>query len=169
MQDRSFQQKIARIESLVHELEAVADPAVKAAAKELVGSVMDLNAAGFERVMEVAARYGEVGSRLVDGLIRDEAVFNLLILYGLHPHDFETRVRRVLKNFEGVSVISIEDGRIVLRMDSQSDLHARSEPALREAIYAAAPDLTELVIEGSAQTGFVPLSALTGESVRAQP
>jgi len=160
MQDRSFQQRIGRIDTLVAELEGVADPAVKAAAKELVASVMELNAAGFERVVEVAARYGEAGARLIDGLIRDEAVASLLILYGLHPQDFETRVRRALKNFEDVQVLFIEEGRVGLRMDS----HARSESALRQAVYVAAPDLVDLTIEGSGQTGFVPLAALNGSA-----
>src|ERR1700733_12633862 len=116
MQDRSFQQRIGRIEALVAELEAVSDPVVKATAKELVACVMDLNAAGFERVVEVAARFGDAGSRLMDGLTRDEAVSSLLILYGLHPQDLETRVRGALKNFDGVKLLSIEEGRIVLRM-----------------------------------------------------
>jgi len=158
MQDRSFQQRIGRIETLVGELEAISDPAVKAAAKELVASVMDLNAAAFERVVQVAARYGDAGSRLMDGLIRDEAVSSLLILYGLHPQDFETRVRGALKNFEGVKLVSIEEGRIVLRMEGKE----RSESALRQAIAVAAPDLVDLIIEGTAQSGFVPLEALSG-------
>lgn len=160
MQDRSFQQRVGRIETLVAELEAIADPAVKAAAKELVASVMDLNAAGFERVIEVAARSGDAGSRLIDGLIRDEAVSNLLILYDLHPQDLGTRVRNALKNFEGVSVTSIEDGRVLLKMDS----HARSESALRQAIATVAPDAIDLIIEGGVQTGFVPVAALIGAS-----
>jgi hypothetical protein len=158
MQDRSFQHRIGRIDTLVAELEAVSDPAVKAAAKELVAAVMDLNAAAFERVVQVAARYGDAGSKLMDGLIRDEAVSSLLILYGLHPQDFETRVRGALKSFEGVSVISIVDGRVSLRMQSQN----RSEAALRQAIASAAPDLVDLMIEGTAQSGFVPLEALSG-------
>ncbi len=158
MQDRSFQQRIGRIETLVAELEAVSDPVVKDAAKELVASVMDLNAAAFERVVQVAARYGDAGSRLMEGLIRDEAVSSLLILYGLHPQDFETRVRGALKNFDGVKLVSIEEGRIVLRMGSGD----RSESALRQAIDVAAPDLVDLIIEGTAQSGFVPLEALSG-------
>jgi hypothetical protein len=158
MQDRSFQERIGRIETLVAEMEAVADPVAKAAAKELVACVMDLNAAAFERVVQVAARYGTAGSSLMEGLIRDEAVSSLLILYGLHPQDFETRVRGALRNFEGVKVISIEDGRIVLRMETQE----RSESALRQAIAVAAPDLADLNIEGTAQSGFVPLESLIG-------
>jgi hypothetical protein len=165
MQDRSFQQRIGRIESLVAELEAVSDPVVKAAAKELVASVMDLNASAFERVVEVAARYGDAGSRLMDGLIRDEAVASLLILYGLHPQDFETRVRGALRNFEGVKLVSIKDGRIVLRMES----HDRSESALRQAVAVAAPDLVDLIIEGLGQTGFVPLSELRAAPAGALP
>jgi hypothetical protein len=158
MQDRSFQQRIGRIEALVQELEAVSDPAAKAASKELVAAVMDLNAEGFERVMEVAARYGEAGSRLTEGLLRDEAVSHLLILYGLHPEDFETRVRKALKNFAEAKILSIEDGRVALRMES----HQRAEAALRQAILAAAPDLIDLQIEGAASNGFVPLEALSG-------
>jgi hypothetical protein len=158
MQDRSFQQRIGRIETLVQELEAVSDPAAKAAAKELVASVMDLNAAAFERVVAVAARYGEDGSRFIEGLIRDEAVSSLLILYGLHPQDFETRVRGALKNFPDVKLVSIEDGRTVLRMESRE----RAESALRQAVSIAAPDLVELIIEGATQSGFVPLEALSG-------
>jgi len=158
MQDRSFQQRIGRIETLVQELEAVSDPAVKAAVKELVAAVMDLNAAGFERVVEVAARFGDAGSRLMDGLTRDEAVSSLLILYGLHPQDLETRVRGALKNFDGVKLVSIEENRIVLRIESQE----RSESALRQAIAVAAPDLTDLIVEGTPQSGFVPLEALVG-------
>jgi hypothetical protein len=158
MQDRSFQERIGRIESLVAELEAVSDPVVKATAKELVASVMDLNAAAFERVVAVASRYGDAGSRLMDGLIRDEAVSSLLILYGLHPQDFETRVRSALKNFDGVKLVSIEEGRIILRMESRE----RSESTLRQAISSAAPDLVDLIIEGTAQSGFVPLEALSG-------
>jgi hypothetical protein len=164
MQDRSFQQRIGRIDTLVAELEAVADPVVKAAAKELVAAVMDLNAAAFERVVSVAARYGDAGSRLIDGLIRDEAVSSLLILYGLHPQDFETRVRGAIRNFEGVKLVSIDEGRIILRMESQE----RSESTLRQAVSTAAPDLVDLIIEGTAQTGFVPLSALSPAPARAQ-
>ncbi len=158
MQDRSFQERIGRIETLVQQLEAVSDPAVKAAVKELIASVMDLNAAGFERVVEVAARYGDAGSRLMEGLIRDEAVSSLLILYDLHPQDFETRVRGAVKNLEGVKLVSIDEGRVVLRMEP----HARSEPVIRQAVYTAAPDLADLTIEGTAQHGFVPLEALSG-------
>lgn len=158
MPDRSFQQRIGRIETLVQELEAVSDPAVKSAAKELVAAVMDLNCAAFENVVAVAARHGEAGSRLMQALVRDEAVSSLLILYGLHPQDLPTRVRGALKNFPGVKLVSIDEGRAVLRMES----HERSEAALRQAIATAAPDLTELVIEGAAQDGFVPLEALSG-------
>ena len=123
MQDRSFQRRMGRIEALVAELESVSDPVVKAAVKELVASVMELNAVGFERVVEVAGRFGDAGSRLIDGLVRDEAVSSLLILYGLHPQNLEARVRGALKNFEGVTLMSVEDGRVRVLMNST----ARSE------------------------------------------
>jgi hypothetical protein len=115
---------------------------------------MELNAAGFERVLELVSRAAE-GAKILDSFARDELVASLLILYGLHPDDFETRVRRAVSRLPGVEVASIEDGRVRLRMTG----HPRNETAVRDAVLAAAPDFAELTVEG-AQAGFVPLAAL---------
>src|SRR5665213_3073887 len=46
--NREFQEQVGRIEGLVHEIESIADPALRATAKELVRSLMDLHRAGLE-------------------------------------------------------------------------------------------------------------------------
>jgi len=61
-------------------------------------------------------------------------------------------------------LVSIEEGRVMLRMESQE----RSESAVRQAVSVAAPDLVDLIIEGSGQSGFVPLSALSAAPAGAQ-
>ena len=54
---------------------------------------MDLNAAGLTRILQMAQRSGEAGRRLADQFTEDALVTSLLLLYGLHPNDLETRVR----------------------------------------------------------------------------
>ena len=61
-------------------------------AKELMESLMELHGAGFDRILEIAAAAGN--NDLIEAFARDNLVGSLLVLYGLHPDDFETRVRR---------------------------------------------------------------------------
>ena len=44
--DRDFREDMQRIGGLVQEIESIADPAVRAATKDLVQSLMDLHGAG---------------------------------------------------------------------------------------------------------------------------
>ena len=48
-----FQQRLKSIERLLQEIEASADPNLRAAAQELVQLVMDLHGAGLERMLEL--------------------------------------------------------------------------------------------------------------------
>jgi hypothetical protein len=113
---------------LVQELDAVSDPAVKSAVKELVAAVMELNSAAFERVLAVAARYGQAGVQLMEVLVREEAVSSLLILQGLHPQDLHARVRSTLENFPGVQLISIDGGELFCAWNRTS---VRSPPCAK--------------------------------------
>ena len=45
-------------------LETIADPAARAATKELVQLLMDMHGAGLERVMEIVFQSGEPGVRI---------------------------------------------------------------------------------------------------------
>ena len=72
-EDKDFQMKIQRIGQLVGELENIADPEARAGAKALVQLVLDLHAAGFERVMEIVAKSGEPGLHTIDDLGRRSA------------------------------------------------------------------------------------------------
>ena len=96
-QDTALQKRIQRIGTIVEQLESAADANSRALAKELLESLMALHGAGLERILELAREAGETGHTLIGKCGRDELVSSLLLLYGLHPDDLNTRVTRALE------------------------------------------------------------------------
>src|SRR5580700_12127801 len=92
----AVQSHAGRIEELIHQLEASADPGTLATARELVQSLMELYGAGLERMAEIIAAK-ETGLDILDELGADELVGNLLAANALHPLDLEARVQRALE------------------------------------------------------------------------
>jgi Fe-S cluster biogenesis protein NfuA len=176
--DKDFQMKIQRIGQLVGELENIVDPEARASAKALVQLVLDLHAAGFERVMEIIAKSGEPGLRTIDDLGHDPLVSSLLVLYGLHPLDLESRIAqavekvrpRVRKGGGELDLIAIENGAVRLRLQISGHGCGSTSKTLKamveDALYEAAPDMNGLSIEGAEEqtgsSGFVPLGKLGG-------
>ena len=167
------QRQTGRIEGLVQKLESSADPDLLATAQELVRSLMELYGAGLERITEIVFEKGEAGREILDQFGRDELVGNLLAANGLHPLDLEARVRRAvdkLRTKATVESLSVEQGVIRLRLRASGSGCGSSAATLKSsveaAIYEAAPDLVQLVIEGLEETGaasgFVPLEKLVG-------
>lgn len=174
--DKDFQNRVEKIGQLVRDLETVADPAARAATKELVQLLMDMHGAGLERVMEIAFQSGELGERLIDELGQDPLVSSLLVLHGLHPDDLQTRVERKLKQIDSklhkmgaeASLVSVQEGNVHLKAHVNGHScgsTARSvQTILEDAVYEAAPDLSSLKIEGLEEpsaSGFVALEKLT--------
>ena len=56
---RDFREDMQRIGGLVQEMEAIADPAVRAATQGLVQSLMDLHGAALEKALDIVADAGE--------------------------------------------------------------------------------------------------------------
>ncbi len=159
--DKDFQMKIQRIGQLVGELENIVDREARASAKALVQLVLDLHAAGFERVMEIIAKNGQPGLHTIDDLGRDPLVSSLLVLYGLHPLDFESRVAQavekvrpqVRKGGSEVDLVAIESGAVRLRLQVSGHGCGSTGKTLKamveNALYEAAPDMSALLIEGT--------------------
>lgn len=175
--DKDFQKRVQKIGSLVQDLESIADPASRSAAKELVQSLMDLHGTGMERILEVVFESGESGPRIIDELGQDPLVSSLLILYGLHPDELQTRVERKLQQIEfklhkmgaGAKLVSINGGDVRVRVRIEGHACGSTsrtvQSTVEEAIYEAAPDLTSLVIEGleePADSGFIAVEKLIG-------
>src|SRR5678815_5684336 len=55
--NRDFREDLQRIGGLVQEIEAIADPAVRAATKGLVQSLMDLHGAALEKALNICLLY----------------------------------------------------------------------------------------------------------------
>jgi len=173
------QQLIQRIEDLVRKIEAMSDPDARATGVELLQSLMELNGAGLERMMELTAETGAAGQALIDGFGRDEMVRGLLLLYGLHPVALETRVAEALEKVRpylhshggNVEVLGIEDGVVKLRLQGSCKSCPSSamtlKLAIEEAIYEAAPDVTAIeaegVLEPPAPSGLVTLGRMKKE------
>ncbi len=177
MAEADLQRQMREIERLLGELDTAADAASRARAVELVTLLMDVHGAGLRRIVEQIARSGPVGSELLSALADDPVVAGLLLLYGLHPRDLESRVlealdraRPLLQSHGGnVELISCDAGIVRLRLTGSCHGCPSSTLTLRETIEQAlcecAPDMLELHVEGAAPapavgTGFVPLAQL---------
>jgi Fe-S cluster biogenesis protein NfuA len=167
---------VARIEGLVQTLESTADPASRAAAKELVQSLMDLHGGAIQRILEIVSKAGDSSAGIIKSLATDELVSSLLVLYELHPDDFDTRVRRGLEKVHrfvssrgaSLEVLAISGGTVHVRIQtgghSCGSTGREIQSAVREALFETVPDATDVVIEGiddqASAAGFVPLASL---------
>ena len=159
MDDRGLQERGARLESLLAEIETLADPNARAKAAEVVQLLLELYGEGLSRVMEVVAR-GEERERVFGAFADDELVSHLLLLHGLHPLDPHTRVARALEEVRpylrshggDVELLGIESGVARVRMEGSCDgcpsSAATLKLAIEEAIQKAAPDLDRVEAEG---------------------
>jgi hypothetical protein len=80
-----------RIEQLIGEIEAAADPALRERVRALVEAVLDVHAGAFRRALEIA------GPTVAERLAQDELVGSLLLLHDLHP-DLDTPARAAQKD-----------------------------------------------------------------------
>jgi Fe-S cluster biogenesis protein NfuA len=172
--NRDFQKRLESIAGLVHKIEAVADPSLRSDVRELVESLMSLHGGGVERTLEIISAAGGAGEEIIDRLGRDEMVASLLVLYGLHPLDFETRVnhavekaRTFLNSHSGeLELVAIDGGAVRLRLKVKAhgcgSNSASLQEAVEEMIYESAPDVASLTIDGAEaqEQSFVPLTSL---------
>ncbi len=168
---KDFQQRLQKIEGLVHTIEASADPHVRSSAVELMQSLMELHGAGIERMLEIVFDSG--GEEIIDRFAENDLTASLLLLYGLHPLDIETRVMQALEKVRpylrshggNVEMLGITEGLVRLKLEGSCNGCASSamtlKLAIEEAIYEAAPDVVGLDVEGvlgeTSRSGLIQL------------
>jgi hypothetical protein len=162
--DRTVRHRMQRIETLIQEIERYPDLAIRARTKEIVHAVLDLHGDGLGRILEHLASSGKAGMAIIDELGRDELVSSLLLLYGLHPLDLETRVRQALDRARYwllshgalVELSGVKDGIVrlhVRRIEAEEEFDgAKLKLAIEEAIFEKAPDASAIEIEESVET-----------------
>src|SRR5689334_18314742 len=96
-EDLEFKNQMAELERLLEQVSAIPDSAARDTTSRIIQSLMDFHGAGLSRILEHLAHAGENGRQLMNDLAADDLVSGLLLLYGLHPLDLETRVKAALE------------------------------------------------------------------------
>jgi Fe-S cluster biogenesis protein NfuA/nitrite reductase/ring-hydroxylating ferredoxin subunit len=159
LDDQGLQERVARMEMLLGEIEALEDPNARSKAAEVVQVLLELYGEGLARMMDTIAE-GEEREKTFDAFAGDELISHLLLLHGLHPLDVETRVVRALEEVRpylqshggNVELLGVEGGVARLRMQGSCSGCPSStmtlKLAIEEAIQKTAPDLEGIEAEG---------------------
>jgi Fe-S cluster biogenesis protein NfuA len=164
---REFQRRLERLDTLLQQAERGGDPAALARTREIVQTILELHAAGLERILEHVNQAGAAGAAILDAFMRDDLAAGLLLLHGLHPLDLETRVRQALEGVRpylrshggSVELLGIDDG--VVRLRLEGNCHGCPSSAvtmkqtIEEAIIAKAPEVMAIDVEGLTETAPV--------------
>ena len=141
-------------------LTSAGDPEVRAAALELVQSVVELHGAALQRLVDKCLETSE-GERVISAALDDNLVSGMFLLHSLHPDSIETRVARglesvrpYLKSHGGdCELVSVRDGIVRLKLHGSCGSCPSSSVTLKnaveEALYEAAPDIVEIVAENA--------------------
>jgi Fe-S cluster biogenesis protein NfuA len=153
MDDHEARERVARVEDLLEEMEAVADPLARETATELVQTLLELYGEGLARMLACEGDVAAMG--------RDELVSHLLLLHGLHPVPVEERVRTALDEVRpyldahggDVELLGVSDGVVHLRLEGSCNGCPSSAVTLKssieEAIQKAAPDVEDIQADGA--------------------
>ena len=156
----NLNQQGKRIQELVEQVGAYADPAARALLNECLEALLTLHGKGLTRILEVMNEAGPEGQKVLDQLIRDQVVRGLLLIHGLHPVDLETRLGQALKQVRpymenhggNVELLSLTNDVATLRLQGACKTCPSStvtmELTLRRAIEEFCPDLLGLEVAG---------------------
>jgi Fe-S cluster biogenesis protein NfuA/nitrite reductase/ring-hydroxylating ferredoxin subunit len=156
----SVQQVGTRVEELLDSLKSGGFGPAASAAEELVSLLVGLYGDGLQRIMTVLAEHGPPGAAMIDALAADPAVESLLLLHGLHPLGVDARIQRALDRVRpylgshagGVEYLGVTDGVARLRLEGSCHGCPSStvtvQLAITGAVQDAAPEVTDVVVEG---------------------
>jgi len=186
-----FRSQMSAIESMLAQVERFKNPAEQDLVRKLVSAILEIHAKGIDHILDHVASIGASGVLAVDAMANDdEIVGSLLLLHGLHPATFESRVKLGLlsasKSIEphggSVELLSTENGIIRLRIEFSRQSRASSSSSslkqtIEQAILNSAPDAVAIEIEGlttienaraveHSMVGFVPAESLLKRSAR---
>jgi Fe-S cluster biogenesis protein NfuA len=158
---QQFQRRMERIEQLLRSFEREPPP-LRENARELVQTLLEAHGDCLERMLGIVYEHGEAGQTLIDELARDEIISGLLLLHGLHPLDFETRVRQALERVRpslaahggNVELLDIGPDRVIrLSLKGSCDgcpsSHQTLTSTIEESVYAAAPETGGIEVVGA--------------------
>jgi Fe-S cluster biogenesis protein NfuA len=161
MSGSSVTTDLRRLDTFLEEVETQADPAVRARTTEALSAVLQFHGEALAAMLDRLAE-SEGGVRLIEALAGDERVSQMLLLHGLHPLEIAERVERALGKVRPylashgghVELLDVRPGgEVRLRLEGSCHGCPSSRVTLKqtieEAIFAAAPDVTEIHVEGA--------------------
>jgi len=176
---RDVQARFQKLEVLLRAVERIGSPDAQATVHELLQTLLELHGAGLERMLDITYGADQAGQVLIDGLAADPLVSKLLILHNLHPLGLAERVQQALEEVRpymhshggDVELLGVSpEGAVHLRLNGSchgcQSSNVTLKYAVEEAIYAHAPDVTGLQVDGvvgesaPAAAGFIPLEAV---------
>jgi Fe-S cluster biogenesis protein NfuA len=168
LDDAAVQERLARLDELLGQVEAIPGPAGEIAL-EAVSALADVYGEALARATAYAAR----APALVEAITGDELLGHLLVLHGIHPDPVERRVARALDALRpalqerggDVELAGIDQGVAAIRlsMSGCGSSSAAVEAGVREAVLAAAPELSGVERAPSAgrrDAAFIPVDSL---------
>jgi Fe-S cluster biogenesis protein NfuA/nitrite reductase/ring-hydroxylating ferredoxin subunit len=151
----------ARVEELLGVLQSEGGEKTAQAAEELVRLLLGLYGDGLGHIMAALRAEGDAGRAIVGKLLADPLVESLLLLHDLHPLDVDARIQRALDEVRpylgshagGVQYLGVTaDGVARLRLEGSCNGCPSStvtvQLAIKGAVEDAAPEVTEVVVEG---------------------
>jgi Fe-S cluster biogenesis protein NfuA/nitrite reductase/ring-hydroxylating ferredoxin subunit len=168
--DAGAQQVGARVEELLGVLQSAGGESTAQAAEELVRLLLGLYGDGLSHIMAALRAEGAAGAAILDRLLADPLVESLLLLHDLHPLDVDARIQRALDQVRpylgshagGVQYLGVTDEGVA-RLRLEGSCHGcpsstvTVELALKGAVEDAAPEVTDVMVEGMTSAGEGPL------------
>lgn len=175
LSDREARECVARVESVLEQIDAIGDHRAREIAVTSVHALLDLYGEGLARIVGHVAAECDVAheERLATAFARDELVSHLLMLHGLHPADIRDRVERALESVRpylqshggNVELVEVKGGTVRLRLRGSCHGCPSSAATLRttveDAILESAPEIFRIETDDetseTVDTPLVPL------------
>jgi len=169
LSDNDVRARVAKIDSLLEQVENMREPASRDVALAAVQGLIDLYGEGLSRIVKHTSSTcdDETSAKVASAFAGDELVSHLLLLHGLHPDDLHERVEQALEHVRpylashggNVELVAIEDGVARVKLTGSCHGCAASEVTLRamvdDAVFAAAPELTRVENDAPAEITHV--------------
>jgi Fe-S cluster biogenesis protein NfuA len=165
LDNAAVHERLTRLDELLAQVEATPGPA-----GELALDAVSALAEVYGEALARATAYASETPAVLAAITGDELLSHLLVLHGIHPDPVDRRVARVLDDLRpavqehggDVELAGIDQGVATVRLSIKGCSSTGVEDAVREAVLAVAPELSDVARAPAAtrDAAFVPLDAL---------
>jgi hypothetical protein len=172
MADQPLHPASVELENQLRRLDAIADPASRSTATDLLSAVLQFHTAALERLLQITDE-SDASGKLLAAFDRDPLVRSVLLIHDLHPDSLHARVRRAMLDLEptlqrdnaSLELVEADDEIVRLQIKGRQPGGRPLIPVVEHAIRTAAPEIAQVIVEEPTSTStFVPLSTLQNQS-----